>query len=369
MSKRDVLQAVTFGKRVAEEEVAELGSYFVETDQWRRIFAGDVDIVYGAKGSGKSAIYSLLLNRVDALFDRGILIAAAENPRGTPVFKDLVLDPPSSEEEFRNLWKIFFLSLIGSLLRDHDVANEPARKVIALLEGAQLLPRERSLRTLLRSVIDYVRGIARAESLEGGLKLDPATGLPIGFTGKITLREPSATEQRLGLTSVDSLLNFADAALLESSLQVWLVLDRLDVAFAESNDLEGNALRALFRVYLDLAGFDQVSLKIFLRSDIWKRITAEGFREASHITRSVTLSWDKDALLNLVIRRALRNAALREFYGVTEVEVLNSAQKQKELFYRIFPPQVNPGIRQSETWDWILTRTRDGLVLLCQIKN
>jgi hypothetical protein len=66
------------------------------------------------------------------------------------------------------------------------------------------------------------------------------------------------------------------------------VLDRLDVAFADSEGLERNALRALFRVYRDMQGLNNVSVKILLRDDIWARITDEGFREASHITRAVT---------------------------------------------------------------------------------
>jgi hypothetical protein len=61
-----------------------------------------------------------------------------------------------------------------------------------------------------------------------------------------------------------------------------------------------------------------------------------------------------------VIRRALRNGALRSFYDVAEPEVLDSADKQRNLFYKIFPPQVNSGARQANTLDWILSRTRDG---------
>ncbi len=53
MNKRDVLLASTFGKTIAEDEERDLASYFVETDQWRRIFAGEIDVVYGPKGSGK----------------------------------------------------------------------------------------------------------------------------------------------------------------------------------------------------------------------------------------------------------------------------------------------------------------------------
>src|SRR5450755_4451250 len=89
MNKREILTDITFGARVAEEEAEKLGEYFVETDQWRRIFAGLVDIVYGPKGSGKSALYSLLLQRESELFDRGILVTPAENPRGATAFREL----------------------------------------------------------------------------------------------------------------------------------------------------------------------------------------------------------------------------------------------------------------------------------------
>ncbi len=76
-----------------------------------------------------------------------------------------------------------------------------------------------------------------------------------------------------------------------------LALDRLDVAFADEGELEANALRALFLVYLDLLAYDRITLKIFLRSDIWRRIMQSGFREASHITRNLTIQWNRQALL------------------------------------------------------------------------
>lgn len=141
---------------------------------------------------------------------------------------------------------------------------------------------------------------------------------------------------------------------------MWLVLDRLDVAFAESEEVEGNALRALFMVYSDLREFSRLDMKIFLRTDIWRRITKEGLREASHVEDQVAISWDAQSLLNLVIRRCLRNDAIRQFYDVDESEVLSSVDRQRELFYRVFPDQVEAGSRKSTTFDWMLGRTRDG---------
>jgi hypothetical protein len=80
-----------------------------------------------------------------------------------------------------------------------------------------------------------------------------------------------------------------------------MVLDRLDVAFADTRELEENALRAPFRVYRDVQPLDALPMKIFLRSDIWKAITAGGFREASHITRELTIDWNEGTLLRLVL--------------------------------------------------------------------
>jgi hypothetical protein len=356
MNKRDILASSTFGQRIAEDEADELVSYFVETEQWRRVIGGQVDVVYGPKGSGKSALYSLLRKKREVLRERGIFMAAGENVRGTPVFEALVADPPASEEQFRGLWKIYFLSLIGTLFRLAEFENEHAKLLLSALEEAGLLPAEWSLKQSLRAALDYVRRI----EVSGEVKINPQTGQAEGVGGKVTLREPGSEERKQGYISADSLLEAADKALSEDGMKFWIVLDRLDVAFADSTGLEENALRALFRVYRDMADLKNISLKIFLRDDIWARISAGGFREASHITKSITITWDSRSLLHLVIRRALYNEAIRTFYNVNPVNVLASAGEQEKLFYRIFPLQVDLGERKSTTLDWILTRTMDG---------
>lgn len=125
-------------------------------------------------------------------------------------------------------------------------------------------------------------------------------------------------------------------------------------------ELERNALPALFRVYLDLSAYRRISLKIFLRNDIWRRITEGGFREASHITRHVTISWTSQSLLNLIVRRALHNDVIKKVYSVDPENVLRDRAKQSELFYRIFPGQVDAGTRKPTTLDLVLSRTSDG---------
>ncbi len=283
-TKHELLASISFGQRVAEEEGDELTKYFVETDHWRRLFSGQVDIAYGSKGSGKSALYALILARREELFSRSILLAAAENPRGAPAFRDLVSDPPATEREFIGLWKLYFAILVADVFEEYGISDAGAVKLRDALEREGLVRKGRTLRSLLRSALDYVHAAFHPRAVEAGLDLDPLTGVPKGFRGRIIFQEPGSSSGLAGYHGVDELLSAANDALGAQGVSLWILLDRLDVAFAENPHLEQNALRALFRVYLDLMTYHRLRLKVFLRTDIWRRITNIGFPEASHIT-------------------------------------------------------------------------------------
>ncbi len=359
MDKKTTLQCSTFGSRVAEDEGEELKSYFVETEQWRKVIAGDVDVIYGSKGAGKSALYSLLVGQKEEMrLGRRIVFLAAENPRGTPAFRDLAEDPPTSEEQFRDLWKLYFLALSANYIRRHHevtkTTNTHTSEVIDALVKNGLLGANLTLVARLKAVLDYIR---RMPSLETSVS-DPGSGVKL--TGKITLAEPTSDERDKGWVSADELLAKLDKGLRETNITVWLVLDRLDVAFSDSPELERNALRSLFRVYLDLISHSNISIKIFLRDDIWRKLTASGFREASHITRSLTISWNQQSLLNLIVRRLVHNASICAYYSVSKEDVLKDAQLQSAFFYRVFPKQIDIGQSKPSTLDWMLSRTADG---------
>ena len=360
MDKMQVLTKAKFGSRVAEDETEWLRSYFVETEQWRKVFNGDADIVYGAKGAGKSALYSLLVaERETFRLGRRIVFIAAENPRGTPAFRDLSLDPPATEEEFRGLWKLYFLTLMANYFRVHcetsRYSSPDATRVISTLTENGLLERNVTLIGRLKAVLAYIR--KQIPSIEGSVT-DPNTGVVV--RGRITLSEPTAEERTRGFFSADDLLASLNGALHATNITLWIILDRLDVAFPDSADLERHALRSLFRSYIDLLKYSHMSIKVFLRDDIWRRISTGGFKEASHVTRTITISWDKGMLLNLLVRRLVHNPDICELYAVNREDVLRSAELQSEFFYRVFPSKVDIGKGKPVTLDWMMSRTADG---------
>jgi hypothetical protein len=357
----EVLSACEFGERVAEDEVDALSEYFVETENWKNVYSGKVDIVYGPKGAGKSALYSLLVHRTDELFDRGTILVAGENPRGTPAFQNLSVSPPESEEVFVSLWKLYLLTLLNNAFTTYGISSKEVEKVRGFLEKEGLADVGKSLGAYVQSALGYVRSFfsREVEAVEGGLTFDVITQLPNGVSGKITFKEPGQKQREQGFVSVDELFQAADQALDDAGFDFWILLDRLDVAFAENSELEKNALRALFRAYLDLSAFNHVQLKVFLRTDIWNRIIEEGFREASHITKHVTISWNDTSAMNLIVRRFLRNKSILELYGINPEKALKNASEIESIFYKICPEQVDVGEKSPQTFKWLLTRTSD----------
>ncbi|MCA6368972.1 MAG: hypothetical protein IM631_18605 [Cytophagales bacterium] len=112
MKDTEDLKAIKIGERVAEDEIGGLKNYFVKTYLWEQIINNEVDIIFGCKGSGKSALYGYLSTSEYELMSKGVSLVPAENPRGAIAFKDLAITPPRSEFEFKSIWKLYFAILL-----------------------------------------------------------------------------------------------------------------------------------------------------------------------------------------------------------------------------------------------------------------
>lgn len=360
-TKRDVIERLYIGQGIAERETETLAGYFLQTTQWNRVFSGDVDIIFGPKGSGKSAIYFLLKEMEDKLSDRGIYLVAAENPQGEPVFRQVSKSPPQSEAAFMFLWKLYFLVIIVKKIDSNASLSPQIASIKTILQNEKLLQSEFSLARALRGVLDYIAGRLNFSSVEGGLEIDPVTGLPKKITTKIAVGTPSEQERKSGIESVDELLAKLNDVLVESDCNVWVVLDRLDVVFEEDRDVERLALRSLFRVYNDFFGLKNISLKIFIRDDIWKTISEGGFREASHFVRKIDLSWTRNALVNMLVKRLVQSEGVIDCFGIDAGRMLASFESQIVFFNSLFPDSITIfGDVRKDGLDWIMHCTKDG---------
>ena len=181
MDPQQVVQSITMGSRIAEDERDDLSTYFVETENWRKVYQGEADVIFAPKGGGKSAIYSMLMSRESDFFDRGILLATAENPSGGTAFAEVETDPPTTEAEFIGLWKIYFLSIIAQTPGGVRHQEATRGEVAGEAGRTRSSPAERGSPSPTRPHGDGLREVLLppAPRSRRSMTVYPATGVPV----------------------------------------------------------------------------------------------------------------------------------------------------------------------------------------------
>ena len=354
MKTGDIVRKLDLGNSVAEFD-KELEKYFVETEPFRALIDDRADVIAGDKGTGKTALYRILCKRYGSIDQlKRVEVVTAFNPSGNPVFQRLAQHEILTEAQYIAVWKAYVLSLVGNWLLklyDGDERTDKMHELHDLLKRTALRVGDDSPTTVFSKIMTALARVF-PDSAEVTMTLSE-TGIPIivpkvGFTRTdASLEQPQEVphEQALGLLN---------AALNDADFDVWVVLDRLDEAFQGSPSTETPALRALFRTYLDLLEFQKIKLKLFVRRDLFRKITQGGFVNLTHVNaRKVEIIWEEEDLMNLLCRRIREAPTL-----LTDIDAQDVSDK--ELFDCIFPEKVDDAERKPTTWRWIMARIRDG---------
>ncbi len=143
ISHLDILKATRLGDSVAEIEQNHLKDYFVKTEAWGRLVSGEVDIIYGSKGAGKSALYLLLIQEANKMRDdHRIYLLQGENVSEDTVFKVINESDHLSESDFIGIWKLYVLALLGNYVRQHQPDLPRINQLLNPLMAAGLIPVE-----------------------------------------------------------------------------------------------------------------------------------------------------------------------------------------------------------------------------------
>jgi hypothetical protein len=349
MLVKDILQHLDLGSSVAEHDEA-LEDYFIETGTFRALVEDRRDTIAGDKGTGKTAIYRILQKRYPSLLT-DVEVLAGFNPAGAPVFQRLTEGAPFEEGQYITIWKAYVLSLVGNwvLAVNEGAFSHKMIELDRLLKRTGLSSADDSANTIFSQIVNLVRRLTNPRSASIQVAIT-AEGLPV-----IAPQIEFGDVQEAPLIRHDEALRLLNDVLEELGFSVWVVLDRLDEAFQGFPESEVPALRALLRSYLDLSEFDRLTLKLFVRKDLFRRIIEGGFVNLTHINaRKVEIVWDEEDLFDLLCRRLRENTKFIAELGLT------SAVTNDELFYTLFPRQVDPGSRRPTTWNWILARIGDG---------
>ena len=351
MNVSALVESLDFGISAAEHE-KDLANYFLETPVFLQVIKQSADIIVGDKGTGKSAIYRMLKDKSRNYPRLGnVRIVDGFNPSGESVFRRFSSRDIFEEEDYRNLWKYYIFVLAGlRVIKDYPTGEAELHEIKEALKRLGALEKGFSLESIVGFIFSKIPQISKVEG-GGGLE---AIGL--NASGRLEFFEKEQNISNAGPTEnlISSYLQMVNDLLKRRSIEIWVAFDRLDESFHENPEMEKLALRALFRTYLDFCDhFENIKLKLFVRRDLFERITEKNFVNLSHIkAKTQRIIWSEDDLWSMLSKRVMRSKEVAALCG-EDVTTDN-------LLRLLLPKKIDSGERKPSTRNWILSRIRDG---------
>ena len=353
MDKLEILRNLNLGRVVAEQDDL-LKSCFIPNTALREVVDERADIVLGAKGSGKSAIWVELhqnQNRYSPL--KNVIISVATNPRGDPEFRDVLAaieqsDYPS-EEDLRLAWRLYILGQVWKVAQESlQDSSKEFLEIEREIKRYGLVDKPSNLKRA------FAFAIAKARALKK-LGINWKDGIQFEFDNEALLSGHSYV-----VVPFNEIFSRLDRFMQAKNKRIWIVFDRLDEIIIGNEQLEAVVLKGLLFAYRDVSDLQNIGIKIFLRDDVYYRVTRLGhFPALTHIRSKATqpIRWALEDLLHLVVRRLVENEPIRELVGLRNLSI--APDRRRRVFYTIFPEQIDKG-RAAEGFKWIVDRIKDG---------
>ena len=300
--KRRFLETVSFGSSSAENEFRELGSYYLTTDQFLRAMRGEVRLIVGRKGSGKTALFAQLRDRVRQPQENIVLDLKPEGYKLRKLSESIgsLLTEGTYEHTIMAFWEyLLLLEICYKILekdkiphiRDHRI-YEPYRDLEELYRSDKYVQEgdfsERMSVLLERIVKDH--GVLQEKNRREMLTEGQVTEL---------IHRHDVKQLRSAVT---------DYLKLKGNL--WVLVDNLDKGWPahglEPQDLLviRSLLEATRKLEHDLLKSNiEAYAIIFLRNDVYEFLVSETSDRGKE-SRAV-LDWTDSELLREVLRRRI----------------------------------------------------------------
>lgn len=368
-----LLQYFDLGSSVAEEDHL-LESARIETSAFADLFQDKVDLIPGTKGSGKSALFRIFVDFLpDVLLkSRKVVIAHGVTRTGDNVFLAFQDEfSELSEDEFVAFWCIYLISLAHEQFIKGEAYQNYLKPVTHEVEQFRSscqkanIPQIEAKKSLF-DILGWTLTVLKSWKPKASYKLPNEGGEvqieifgALDSNGKKTKESASRELPRYATGVKDAL----EAVLKKADLTIWLMIDRLDEVFPRRTEVERRALRGLLRT-LRLFSSPTIRVKLFMRDDMLDQVVSggEGFTALTHVTarQADTLRWSQDQILTMLVKRIFSNESICKALDVDPTRLDASFEYRQDCFYKVFPPTVHGGKKQSPTHKWIYTSTMDG---------
>jgi hypothetical protein len=332
-----LLTSLDMGSSTAENEFVSLGEYYVQTDQFRRTLRGEVRIVVGRKGSGKTAVFAQVRDHI------------------RPDRNQIVLDLKPEGYQL-NKFKEQVLHLLEEGTREHTITA--FWEYLLLLEVAyKILEKDRLLHVRDHNIYGPYQKLAKIYkedqySQEGDFS-ERMLRLVEQIATTFKEQHPEASGLRLTREQVTELLYVHDIRQLRSQIEkyltskngLWILFDNLDKGWSAHGLTDDDLL--IIRCLLDASRKIEQALQreridchtiVFLRNDIYS-LLVEATPDRGKETRA-SLDWSDPALLRDLLKQRLvyngldRKASFEELWRIVAVSLVDGEESSQYLIER-----------------------------------
>ena len=303
LREASVLDKVNFGASSAENEITDLAEYYLDTDEFRRALHGEARLIVGRKGSGKSAVFFRIRDKISSS-RRNVVLDLKPDGYQLVKLKDRVLvamDHGSQEHTITAFWQCVLLLEIARAALQLDRSNY--RLDNAIYKTYQQLEDKYKEYGYDSGQGDFAERISSLiYRIEGRFDVDA-----VGRGEQVTLSTPEVTK----LIYDTSIRKIEDAVSehLQAKDGLWVLFDNIDKGWKptgiDSSDIL--TLRALLEASRKLeralsAQDIVVRFLVFLRNDVYELLLDQMADRGKE--QKVLVDWrDREALKELVRRR------------------------------------------------------------------
>lgn len=312
-SSTTLLERVHLGASSAENELKDLSQYYLQTDAFRRAHRGDVRLVVGRKGAGKTAVFAQVRDDIRRNKQKIVLDL---RPDGYKLlkFKEAVLDLLAEGTFYHTItafWEyLLLLELCHKLLQKDKTRHtrdnkyyEPYRRLASLYQGDSYIA-EGDFSERMSRLIDSVSERQRT------LFADKARLSAAEVTQLIYMHDVSALRHEL-----KEYLTLKD--------DIWLLFDNLDKGWPTHGLSHEDVIiiRSLAEATRKIEQyFNKHDIAahtiIFIRNDVYELLVEES-PDRGKETKAI-LDWTDPDLLREMLRLRLVNNVMRDDASFTE---------------------------------------------------
>jgi hypothetical protein len=297
-----LLQSLRIGDPTAENEMSTLSEYYLQTDEYQRALRGAVNLAVGRKGSGKTALFVQLRDKIRR-DKRNVVVDL--RPEGYQLIKlkeDILsyLSEGSRQHLITAFWEYLILLEVAYKLLEKDQYthkhNHEIRDIYLELQGTY-------------KVEDF--------SVEGDFS-ERLMMLSQRISDEYRSKYGTGSEQRLTTEQVTGLLYRHDLAklreliseYLERKATVWILFDNLDKGWSTQgvDEIDAMVLRCLIdagrKIEREMRKADRsLHCIVFVRNDVYEHIMRHSADYGKEM-RAV-LDWTEPDLLREMLRLRL----------------------------------------------------------------